>query len=57
MTDTIPMIAWFESEGLNPGEDVRTIFPEDPALNFAALLIEDYADEWLWRYLLNTRPC
>lgn len=42
--DTTPMIQWFERQyPENP------ITPDDPALAFISLLIEDYADEWLWR--------
>jgi glutathione S-transferase len=42
--DTTPMIQWLESQHReNP------ITPNDPALAFISLLIEDYADEWLWR--------
>lgn len=42
--DTTPTIAWLESaHGGTP------VVPEDPALAFVAKLIEDYADEWLWR--------
>ncbi len=50
MTDTTPMIAWLEGEQGVPG-----IYPDDPALNFVALLIEDYADEWLWRSAMHYR--
>lgn len=50
MTDTTPMIAWLESQ--HAGD---AIYPEDPALNFLALLIEDYADEWLWRSAMHYR--
>lgn len=42
--DTTPMIAWLEDYygGVS-------VLPDDPALAFIALLIEDYGDEWLWR--------
>ncbi|MEM9179281.1 MAG: glutathione S-transferase C-terminal domain-containing protein [Pseudomonadota bacterium] len=50
MTDTTPMIAWLEHQQDAPG-----IYPSDPALNFIALLIEDYADEWLWRSAMHYR--
>ncbi|MFP6655676.1 MAG: glutathione S-transferase C-terminal domain-containing protein [Myxococcota bacterium] len=50
MTDTTPILAWFESEQATP-----SIYPTDPALRFAALLIEDYADEWLWRPAMHYR--
>ncbi len=42
--DTTTMLQWFEQHyPENP------ILPADPALRFIALLLEDYADEWLWR--------
>jgi glutathione S-transferase len=50
MTDTTPVIAWLESKQAAP-----TIYPADAALRFAALLIEDYADEWLWRPAMHYR--
>lgn len=50
MTDSTPMIAWLDAAQPAPG-----IFPADPVLNFAALLIEDYADEWLWRSAMHYR--
>lgn len=50
MTDTTPMIAWMEAEQSAP-----SIYPSDPALRFLALLIEDYADEWLWRSAMHYR--
>ena len=50
MTDTTPMIAWLETLQDRPG-----IYPADPALNFIALLIEDYGDEWLWRPAMHYR--
>ena len=50
MTDTTPMIAWLESQ-----QDAASIFPSDPVMKFIALLIEDYADEWLWRSAMHYR--
>lgn len=50
MTDTTPMIAWLETQ-----QDAPSIYLADPALNFIALLIEDYADEWLWRPAMHYR--
>ena len=50
MTDTTPMLAW-----LDKNQDGPSIYPQDPALNFIALLIEDYADEWLWRSAMHYR--
>jgi len=42
--DTTPSIAWLEQSARG-----ASITPDDPALAFFALLLEDYADEWLWR--------
>jgi glutathione S-transferase len=42
--DTTPMIQWLEQK-----HPEQPVFPDDPALRFVALLIEDYGDEWLWR--------
>lgn len=50
MTDTTPMIDWLE--GQYPD---RPIVPEDPAMAFFARLIEDYADEYLWRPAMHYR--
>ena len=50
MTDTTPMIAWLEKYSEAP-----SIYPENPALHFIGLLIEDYADEWLWRPAMHYR--
>jgi len=52
MTDTSPILAWLDSTS---EEAMPSIYPEDPALRFAALLIEDYADEWLWRPAMHYR--
>ena len=50
MTDSTPMLAWLESQ-----QGAASIYPAQPALRFAALLIEDYADEWLWRPAMHYR--
>jgi len=51
MSDTTPMLAWFEAErGESP-----SIYPEEPQMRFVALLLEDYADEWLWRPAMHYR--
>ena len=50
MTDTTPMIDWLEGE-----YPERPILPEDPAMAFFARLIEDYADEYLWRPAMHYR--
>jgi glutathione S-transferase len=42
--DTTPMLEWLEQQHPEP-----CTVPDDPALAFLALLIEDYGDEWLWR--------
>lgn len=42
--DTTPTIQWLDEQ-----HPTAPIYPEDPALRFLALLIEDYGDEWLWR--------
>ena len=50
MTDTTPMIAWFETEYPQPA-----VIPRDPLQAFASRLLEDYADEWLWRPAMHYR--
>ncbi|MEP5566569.1 MAG: glutathione S-transferase family protein [Halioglobus sp.] len=50
MTDTTPIIAQLESE-----QSASTVYPDNPMMNFIALLIEDYADEWLWRSAMHFR--
>jgi len=50
MTDSTPMLAWLDGEQNGP-----SIYPVDPALRFAAMMIEDYADEWLWRPAMHYR--
>ena len=50
MSDTSPMIAWLEER--HPAPEV---FPRDPAQRYISLLVEDYADEWLWRPAMHYR--
>ena len=50
MSDTTPILQFLESEHPH-----STIFPSDPAVGFIALLLEDYADEWLWRPAMHYR--
>jgi glutathione S-transferase len=50
LVDTTPTIAYLDSVHPQP----RTS-PIDPAANFIALLLEDYADEWLWRPAMHYR--
>ncbi|MEM1195658.1 MAG: glutathione S-transferase C-terminal domain-containing protein [Pseudomonadota bacterium] len=51
MTDTTPMLSWLDSQRAHG----PSIYPQDPALKFLGLLIEDYADEWLWRSAMHYR--
>lgn len=50
MSDTTPMLQSLDTEF-----EGSSIYPTDPALNMLALLIEDYADEWLWRPAMHYR--
>ena len=50
LVDTTQIIDYLDS--LHP--EPRTS-PTDPAVNFIALLLEDYADEWLWRPAMHYR--
>ncbi len=50
MTDTTPMIDWFESQHPEPA-----VIPHDPLQAFASRFVEDYAHEWLWRPALHHR--
>jgi glutathione S-transferase len=49
-TDTTALIAWFESQHAGPA-----VIPGDPLQAFASRLVEDYADEWMWRPALYYR--
>ena len=42
--DTTPTMQWLETQ-----YPQHSITPDDQALRFLSLLIEDYGDEWLWR--------
>jgi len=50
LTDSTPILAWLDAQ-----QDGAPIYPADPVVRFAALLIEDYADEWLWRPSMHYR--
>ncbi len=50
MTDTTPIIQWFENNQPQPA-----VTPIDPLQRFFSLLLEDYADEWLWRPAMHYR--
>lgn len=50
MSDTTPILMELEKE--NPE---NPIMPADPVVGFIARLIEDYADEWLWRSAMHYR--
>ena len=50
MTDTTPMIAWLETQHPN-----SAVIPNDPLLRFFSHLLEDYAEEWLWRPAMHYR--
>ena len=50
MADTTPIIAWFEAQYPEPA-----VTPTEPVQRFFSLLLEDYADEWLWRPAMHFR--
>jgi len=50
MSDSTPILLQLEREQPAP-----PILPEAPVVRFAARLIEDYADEWLWRPAMHYR--
>ena len=50
LTDTTPIIAWLETQHEGPA-----VIPEDPVQAFVSRLLEDYADEWLWRPAMHYR--
>lgn len=50
MTDSTAIIQWFETQFPEP-----VVIPQDPLQRFFSLLLEDYADEWLWRPAMHYR--
>lgn len=44
LKDTTPMIQWLDAQ-----HPAAPVYPQDAAARFIALLVEDYADEWMWR--------
>jgi glutathione S-transferase len=50
LSDSTPILAWLDAQQAGPA-----IYPRDPALRFVALLLEDHADEWLWRPAMHYR--
>ncbi|MEM6912532.1 MAG: glutathione S-transferase family protein [Pseudomonadota bacterium] len=50
LKDTTPMIDYLDREHAQV-----TVYPDDPVERFLGLLLEDYADEWLWRPAMHYR--
>jgi glutathione S-transferase len=50
LSDSTPVIQWFETNYPAP-----EVIPRDPLQRFFSLLLEDYADEWLWRPAMHYR--
>lgn len=50
VTDTTPIIRRLEHE-----YEGRTVIPSDPTLAFIDYLIEDFADEWVTKYMFHYR--
>jgi len=50
LQDSTPMIDWFEDRHRD-----FPVLPDDPCQAFFCRLLEDYADEWLWRPALYYR--
>jgi len=50
LTDTTPIIDWLDKR-----YPEFTIIPKNPVTAFFSLLLEDYADEWLWRPAMHYR--
>jgi glutathione S-transferase len=50
LTDSTPIIAWLDERYPGP-----CVIPRDPVGAFFSRLLEDYADEWLWRPAMHYR--
>jgi len=50
LSDSTPIIQWFETKYEAPA-----VMPANPLQRFFSLLLEDYADEWLWRPAMHFR--
>jgi len=50
LTDTTPIIEWLDARYPD-----RQVIPRDPVAAFFSRLLEDYADEWLWRPAMHYR--
>lgn len=50
MSDTTPILFHMETE-----KPEVSIMPDSPVMAFIARLLEDYADEWLWRSAMHYR--
>jgi len=50
MTDTTPMLQWLDGQTKGVA-----VIPKDPLQAFFSFIIEDYADEWLWRPAMHFR--
>ncbi|BFM15431.1 glutathione S-transferase family protein [Maricurvus nonylphenolicus] len=50
LQDSTPIILWLDQQFPDSG-----ILPDDPYLRFFCYLLEDYADEWLWRPAMHYR--
>ncbi len=50
LTDTTPIIAWLDAR-----YPELEVIPRDPTLAYVSRLLEDYADEWLWRPAMHYR--
>ena len=50
LTDTTPIIAWLDARYPD-----TAVTPRDPVAAFFSRLLEDYADEWLWRPAMHYR--
>ena len=50
LTDTTPIITWLDER-----YPQASVIPREPVVAFFSRLLEDYADEWLWRPAMHYR--